>query len=217
MWSVLLSNIWFCWFLQSMFLLSYLYQWCGFCWQRFKCRNLWPPEVDNIWAVFPLRILVLSQFAILEKFWCNVKTNRAQRAKRHDGVGSKGPLKGPGGVQGAEPPEAPGFSRFMRPKNGSHQALFLYNSYGEKCYKAVWYKNSKQVQLKDNKFAQHNEMQFKPPLFRIMRHQYHYFCIRFLIHFLFFSLIHHLIYLYIHQLFFFYLICITICVFFFLW
>ena len=33
MWSILLSNIRFLWFLQSMFLLSYLYQWCGFCWQ----------------------------------------------------------------------------------------------------------------------------------------------------------------------------------------
>ena len=41
MWSVLLSNIRFLWFLQSMFLLSYLYQWCGFCWQSL-CRNLWP-------------------------------------------------------------------------------------------------------------------------------------------------------------------------------
>ena len=30
MWSVLLSNIRFLWFLQSMFLISYLYQWCGF-------------------------------------------------------------------------------------------------------------------------------------------------------------------------------------------
>ena len=30
---ILLSNIRFLWFLQSMFLLSYLYQWCGFCWQ----------------------------------------------------------------------------------------------------------------------------------------------------------------------------------------
>ena len=40
MWSVVLSNIWFLWFLQAMFLLSYLYQWCRFCWQRF--RNLWP-------------------------------------------------------------------------------------------------------------------------------------------------------------------------------
>ena len=36
MWSVLLSNIRFLWFLQSMFLLSYLYQWCGFSWQRLK-------------------------------------------------------------------------------------------------------------------------------------------------------------------------------------
>ena len=34
MWSVLLSNIQFLWFLQSMLLLSYLYQWCGFCWQK---------------------------------------------------------------------------------------------------------------------------------------------------------------------------------------
>ena len=44
MWSVLLSNIRFLWFLQSMFLLSYLYQWCGFCWQSL-CRNLWPQFV----------------------------------------------------------------------------------------------------------------------------------------------------------------------------
>ena len=34
MWSVLLSNIQFLWFLQSMLLLSYLYQWYGFCWQK---------------------------------------------------------------------------------------------------------------------------------------------------------------------------------------
>ena len=44
MWSVLLSNIRFLWFLQSIFLLSYLYQWCGFCWQSL-CRNLWPQFV----------------------------------------------------------------------------------------------------------------------------------------------------------------------------
>ena len=44
MWLVLLSNIWFLWFLQSMFLLSYLYQWCGFCWPSL-CRNLWPQFV----------------------------------------------------------------------------------------------------------------------------------------------------------------------------
>ena len=42
--SVLLSNIRFLWFLQSMFLLSYLYQLCGFCWQSL-CRNLWPQFV----------------------------------------------------------------------------------------------------------------------------------------------------------------------------
>ena len=28
----------------AMFLLSYLYQWCGFCWQSL-CRNLWPQFV----------------------------------------------------------------------------------------------------------------------------------------------------------------------------
>ena len=53
MWSVLLSNIWFLWFLQSMFLLSYLYQWCIFCWQSL-CRNLWPQ-------------FVLLQFSYIEK------------------------------------------------------------------------------------------------------------------------------------------------------
>ena len=31
-------------FLQSMFLLSYFYQWCGYCWQGL-CRNLWPQFV----------------------------------------------------------------------------------------------------------------------------------------------------------------------------
>ena len=35
MWSVL-SNVWFLWFLQSMFLLLYLYQWCGFCWPMMR-------------------------------------------------------------------------------------------------------------------------------------------------------------------------------------
>ena len=42
--KVLLSNIPFLWFLQYMFLLSYLNQWCGFCWQSL-CRNLWPQFV----------------------------------------------------------------------------------------------------------------------------------------------------------------------------
>ena len=44
----LLSNIRFLWFLQSMFLLSYLkalpMSSCGFCWQSL-CRNLWPQFV----------------------------------------------------------------------------------------------------------------------------------------------------------------------------
>ena len=38
LWSVLLSNIRFLWFLQSMFLLSYLYQW--FCWQLSKTKPM---------------------------------------------------------------------------------------------------------------------------------------------------------------------------------
>ena len=40
MWSVLMSNIWFLWFLQSMFLWSYLYQWCGFCWQKLQQKSV---------------------------------------------------------------------------------------------------------------------------------------------------------------------------------
>ena len=36
-------------FLQSMFLLSYLYQWCRFCWQSL-CRNLWPVCLHSSFA-----------------------------------------------------------------------------------------------------------------------------------------------------------------------
>ena len=48
-WSVLLSNIWFLWFLQSIFLLSYLYQWwCGFCWQSLCARSqYWATKVGH--------------------------------------------------------------------------------------------------------------------------------------------------------------------------
>ena len=42
--SILLSNIRFLWFLQSMFLKSFLNQRCGFYWQSL-CRNMWPQFV----------------------------------------------------------------------------------------------------------------------------------------------------------------------------
>ena len=42
----------------------------------------------------------------------------------NNGVGSRGPLKGPGGVQGAEPPEARRFWQFGRLSRGSYGTHF---------------------------------------------------------------------------------------------
>ena len=39
------TKLWFLWFLQSMFLLSYPYQWCGFGWQSW---NLWPQFINTL-------------------------------------------------------------------------------------------------------------------------------------------------------------------------
>ena len=112
-----------------------------------------------------LRILVLSQFGFRE-ILAQCKTSRAQRAKRHDGVGSRGPLKGPGGVLwetplGGRGGGAPGISwvlAFYEAQKRVSPALFLYTSCGEKCYTCttVWNKNLKQVQLKDKKFNKDN-------------------------------------------------------------
>ena len=56
------------------------------------------------------------------------------RAERLHGIGVQGPAQGPlvgsrgnapAGVQGAELPEAPGFSGFLRPQNASPCIVFL--------------------------------------------------------------------------------------------
>ena len=82
--------------------------------------HLAPHQCSGFWS--------WANLAILEKFWCNVKTSRAERAKCHDDVGSRGPLKGPGGVRAVVSLTVPCGQEFYLP-HFFHQTLINFSCF----------------------------------------------------------------------------------------
>ena len=103
-------------------------------------------------TVFPLRILVLSQFGYFREILaqCKKTIERSERSERsvitawgpgarlRALVGSRD--KAPGGGRGGGVPGSSWVLAFYEAQKRLSPALFSYNGHGRKCYKTLWNK-----------------------------------------------------------------------------